>query len=438
MGKTMHLIALLKIPRSRRACVRAAKGLAGLAACLAAAGVAGAQSAKDSALYVQAQQMVANGDAAGGRKLADSVAAAAHPGSSAYAEGLYWRATLAANARDSEHEYRQIIVDYPLSARVPDALLRIGQLESARGESAAALQHFQRLVLEHPQSPLRADASYWVARMYFDANDAAHACSANADALANVRPSNVELKNRIDFQQQRCRGVTLATNAPPAATGASVSAPVTVPVKPAPVAAESAPPRSVASTVEPSKPQPPKKSPPKVAPPTAPSEVSAEAPSPPTPPVAPPPREPPSSSAGARVGVVSRAPTKEEVDRALASAEQSDIARKAIGTPATPSRAARSAATPAAAPAATPAAPVTSENAESQHGSYAVQVAAFSARAPAAALDAKLRARGYNTYVDGTSAPFRVRIGHYPTHAAAAAALAKLKAKRIDGFVVER
>jgi cell division septation protein DedD len=171
--------------------------------------------------------MVANGDAANGRKLVDSVAAGAPVGSAAYAEGLFWRATVAANARDSEHEYRQIIVDYPLSGRVPDALLRIGQLESARGETAAALQHFQRLVLEHPSSPLRADANYWVARMYFEANDTARGCTANADALASVRTSNVELKNRIDFQQQRCRGVTLAANTPmttPAAVPAAVPA----------------------------------------------------------------------------------------------------------------------------------------------------------------------------------------------------------------------
>lgn len=397
--------------------------------CLLLPAVAGAQSAKDSTLYLRAQQMVANGDAAGGRKLADSVANAAPAGTAAYAEGLYWRATLAANARDSEHAYRQIIVDYPLSGRVPDALLRIGQLESARGENAAALQHFQRLVLEHPLSPLRAEASYWIARMYFDANDAPHACAANSDAMANAPVSNVELRNRIDFQQQRCRGVTLATNAAPASTPAKnvpvVNSPKP-PVKPAPrVAATSkeAPKNTVPerhdTIARPAEP---------VAAPSAPTAVTSSAASSAAPTPAPAVGTTSGSVSGAGSGVVSRPPTKEEVDRALASAAQSKLLKM---TPAAPAKAtARSGAKPAA--------KSTAEASSTASGRYAVQVAAFRTRAAAAELAAGLHGRGYDAYVDGTSAPYRVRIGHYATHAAAAQELVKLKARHIDGFVAER
>jgi len=393
--------------------------------------LAGAQSAKDSTLYLRAQQMVANGDAAGGRKLADSVANAAPAGTPAYAEGLYWRATLAANARDSEHAYRQIIVDYPLSGRVPDALLRIGQLESARGENAAALQHFQRLVLEHPQSPLHAEASYWVARMYFDANDAPHACAANSDALASAPASNVELKNRIDFQQQRCRGVTLATNTP--------AAPVSVPVKNAPAMKSPKPPvrpvPNVAATLE----KAPKstapehhdtiaKAPEPVVAPTAPSAVaSTAAPTPPTAPVS----ATSGSTSGTGSGVVSRPPTEEEVNRALASAAQSKLLKK---TPA----AIPPAKTNAKSTAKSVAGSSASEAPSTPSGRYAVQIAAFRTKAPATQLATGLHKRGYDAYVDGTSAPYRVRIGHYATHSAAAQELVKLKAKHIDGFVAER
>lgn len=383
----------------KKSLIRAAQAMA---VCLILPVVAVAQSAKDSALYARAQEMVANGDAVNGRKLVDSVAAAAPSGSAAFAEGLFWRATLAANARDSEHEYRQIIVDYPLSGRVPDALLRIGQLEAARGENAAALQHFQRLVLEHPQSPLRAEASYWVARMYFDGNDATRACTANADALTSVKASNVELKNRIDFQQQRCRGVALATsNAAPAAPIPARTAPAkTVPEKKAPANQVKEAPKEVT----------------KEAPKAAPESATAI----------------PSSGASAAGGVVTRQPTKEEVDRALASAEQ-PVSKK------TPPAGASSATRPAASsPAHDSSAPAAAPSARRTAGSYAIQVAAFSTRAPANQLVTKLRGRGYDTYVDGTSAPYRVRMGHYPTHTAAATELAKLKARHIDGFVVER
>jgi trimeric autotransporter adhesin len=242
----MNFTTVSEIPIASRPRARIRRGytrvLLGLSVCLGLGGVAGAQTAQDSSLYLQAQQMVANGDAARGRSLADSVAAAASVGSAAYAEGLYWRAMLATNARDSEHAYRQIIVDYPLSGRVPDALLRIGQLESSRGENAAALQHFQRLVLEHAQSPLHAEASYWVAQMYFAGNDVSRACTASADALASASASNVELKNRIDFQQQRCRGVALARDAAP------VAAPAPQSVSEAPAAAAPEPASKVART----------------------------------------------------------------------------------------------------------------------------------------------------------------------------------------------
>ena len=376
----------------------------------------GAQSARDSSLYLQAQQMVANGDVADGRKLADSVAAAAPVGSAGYAEGLFWRATLSENARDSEHEYRQIIVDYPLSGRVPDALLRIGQLESARGDNAAALQHFQRLVLEHPQSPLHAEASYSVAQMYFGANDPPRACLASADALASVRGSNVELKNRIDFQQQRCRGVTLATNAKPAT--ASVATPIAVPVdkaaatkssKPAPKTRTKAATKVVARVAT-------------KTPVADHSDTNVTAPI--------------ETTTATKTGVVSRAPTKEEVARALASAETPRLSKK---PKAAASKAKSISAATSSAPArdtATPA--VASDEPASKSESFAIQVAAFSTKTPATLLVAKLRGRGYNAYVDGASAPYRVRVGRYPTHAAAAAELVKLKAKQIDGFVAER
>lgn len=393
--------------------------------------VAGAQSAKDSALYVQAQQMVANGDAVAGRKLADSIAAVAAAGSPAFAEGLYWRATLASNARDSEHEYRQIIVDYPLSGRVADALLRIGQLESARGENAAALQHFQRLVLEHPLSPLRPEASYWVAKMYFDANDASHACVANADAVSSVRASNVELKNRIDFQQQRCRGVALATNAAPA--------PVSVPVGKASSAAVSAVVSAAVSRAPEVKPRIKTAIKPKiVAAPEVASAATAAAPVAPKPPAHIEPADTPATLPPSSSGLVTRQPTKGEVDRALASARQARLLKAA--TRPTEPVAAKTPVDKRVAKTAKPRAAADAEGggARPPRGGYAIQVAAFGTRAPATLLVAKLRGRGYAAYIDGESAPYRVRIGRYTTHSAAAGELAKLKAKRIDGFVAER
>ena len=119
-------------------------------------------------VFARAQRLVAEGQGAAGRAIVDSVIRATPEGSDVFAEALYWRASLAATAAQAERDYRTLTVEYSMSPRAPDALMRLGQLELARGDRAEALRHLERLVLEHPTSPARARASYWMARVYFD------------------------------------------------------------------------------------------------------------------------------------------------------------------------------------------------------------------------------------------------------------------------------
>jgi len=175
----------------------------------------------DSSLYLRAQEMVANGDAASGRALVDSVLSVTSPDSVQYAEALYWRATLSTSATSAEQDYRRIIVDYSMSQWVDKALLRIGQLELTRGDYDEALQHLQRISAEHPGSELRAKANYWIARALFEKNDVANACAANTNASALVSESDIELKNQIEFQSQRCRNVV--SSVPKAGTSAAAT-----------------------------------------------------------------------------------------------------------------------------------------------------------------------------------------------------------------------
>lgn len=401
----------------------------------------------DSTPYVRAREMVANGETEAGRHLVDSLLKAAQPGSPEFAEGLYWRAAIAASGRDAERDYRQIVVDYPTSPRVAPALLRMGQLEAARGDREASMQHFQRLVIEHPESPLRAEASYWVANSYLGKNDLQHGCTANADALEHVSAGDVELKNRIDYQQLRCRNVRLAGAAP--ATAAPAAAP-----------AITAPPKPVAKTIgKPAKkPASVKKESTAVARevpverPAASAESTATATA--------------DSSAGA--SVKDSAPAAKPVTEKAAAAESSTVlpsvtkATKTTKTTKTSTTTAKSAAkattgttarttTKTATKTATktttksatraeaaeaPAASTESTSTSNERG-YAVQVAAYKSRVQADSLAAKLRARGWASHVDGDGAPYRVRIGHYATRAAAVTELRRLKAKKIDGFVTE-
>lgn len=202
--------------------------------------IAGAQTvAGVNPVYLRAQALVNDGNASAGRALVDSMISVAAAGSNEYAEGVYWRAVIAATAADAEMDYRRIVVDFPNSPRAEDALIRLAQLEIARANYDGALKHLARLASEHPDSPGRARASYWTARALFDKNDIQGGCSATADALARASETDTELRNQINYLNQRCAGVDLTQPAPvvsnPPVT--TLPAPVTTaPVSPPPSA----------------------------------------------------------------------------------------------------------------------------------------------------------------------------------------------------------
>jgi hypothetical protein len=243
---------------------------------------AAAQTAAVNPAFVRAQTLVNDGNAAGGRAIVDSMLALAAPGSNDYAEAIYWRGVFAATAADAEMDYRRIVVDHPLSPRVEDALIRLAQLELARANYDGALRHLNRLVAEHPQSPTRARAGYWMARALFDKNDIQGGCTATADALARIGETDPELRNQISYLNQRCAGVVLGaqpttaapTTAAPTTTATTPPATTTTPVAPPPAstpARDSTPVTTAAPTPAPAAPA-------RVVPPPAPVETRRDDP----------------------------------------------------------------------------------------------------------------------------------------------------------------
>ena len=173
-------------------------------------------SATTDTMFLRARRLVTDGNGAAGRALVDSLLAAATPGTLRYAEALFWRASVAPTAAAAERDYRMLSIEYPLSPRAEDALLRLAQLELARGDRELALKHLERLTLEHPASTARARASYWRSRVLFDGGNIPRACAALADARTHVAPGEVELRNQIEYQSRRCLGVdtTVVAEAP--------------------------------------------------------------------------------------------------------------------------------------------------------------------------------------------------------------------------------
>src|SRR5712671_7112644 len=216
--------------------------------CVATLAIAQAPSRPADPIFVRAQALVSDGNGVAGRALIDSVIAKTPPTSQLYPQALFWRATLASNAADAESDYKHIVVDYPLAPQAEDALLRLAQLELARGDREGALIHLQRIPRDYPRSKSLARASYWTARVLFEKNDVPGACAANANALSQAGDAEIELRNQIQYQGQRCPSV--AASAPSLPTSAITPAPtIPTPTLPAPTASPVTEKVSVADTI---------------------------------------------------------------------------------------------------------------------------------------------------------------------------------------------
>jgi cell division septation protein DedD len=360
--------------------------------CLATLAAAQAPPRPTDPVFTRAQALVSDGNGVAGRALIDSVIAATQPTARLYPEALFWRATLAANAADAESDYKHIVVDYPLAPQAEDALLRLAQLELARGDRDGALGHLQRIPRDYPRSKSLARASYWTARVLFEKNDIPNACAANANAMAQADASQVELRNQIQYQGQRCPAVAEAS---PPMTGVSATSPATS------VTASTTPRSTTANT---------------------PSVTSAA----------------PTKVADAAKGEKPRVIDTTTRPATAPSTEPKTVVPAQRPKPPTEANDSKpSMVDPAKAPKAAPEKPVAKASTTSSRGNgYSVQVAAYNHKTEAEKLASSLTKRGYVARVDGSVAPFRVRIGRYTTEKEAEDALTRIKAKHMDGFVV--
>lgn len=174
------------------------------AACASAASAQSPAGRSADSVFARARQLVVNGNGAAGRVLVDSMVAASEPDTPAYAEALYWRASLAASSDDAERDYRRIVVDYPLSPHAAESLFKLAQLESTRGDRELAEAHLDRLLSEYPSYPDRSQAGVLLVRMAFQANDYAHGCPVLQATIRSIPESNVELRNQLEYYVPRC------------------------------------------------------------------------------------------------------------------------------------------------------------------------------------------------------------------------------------------
>lgn len=163
-----------------------------------------------TAAIARARGLVERGEGPAANALLDSVVTAQTSGSEEFAEALYWRAVLADRTTDAERDWKRLAIEAPLSWRMPDALLSLGELETVRGHGADARRHLERLLRDYSDIPQRPKALLWIARGYFDERDTPRACE-TVDSLFTAGVPEGELRLQADEMRGRCDAAMRAT-----------------------------------------------------------------------------------------------------------------------------------------------------------------------------------------------------------------------------------
>ena len=421
---------------------------------------------RDSLLSVRVEEVLVrvrrytSSDVAQARALADSLVSALPADASALPEALFAKASIAASASDAERDYARIVDQHHFAPRVPDALMRLALLESARNNRVGALRRLDQLLRDHGDAPVRSRASLLAGRLRMESNDPARACELLAAAYASAGNAERDVREQAVSLGVRCptsivvmaerdptpMGVmrapresvaTVAMVAPPsaaqaearrrrqrdsvllvqrekqavAAAAARAASPVSPPVTSRPVRRDSA-----------ATPAPTARTPVASTTPASASTVPSVA----SPSVRAAPSSVASSAASSRPAPSAASPT------AVAPVERTSPPAPAPVVTSVPTPLPARAATPT--PSASPEVPATSAMSASR---FAVQFAAYNDRAGAVQFSEVLQRRGITARVEGNVKPFRVRAGRFTTRAEAEASAAVWRRPGQAAIVVE-
>ena len=148
------------------------------ASAAARAGASGSAPSGADSVFARARQLVVNGNGAAGRVLVDSMVAVTTPDTPAYAEALYWRATLAATSADAER-------DYPARRRRVPAVAAHGRRaarssRSSRSRAAIVLRRSRTFSVSCSRirgAPSELAPALLLVRLAFEQNDAQLGCT---------------------------------------------------------------------------------------------------------------------------------------------------------------------------------------------------------------------------------------------------------------------
>ena len=373
----------------------------------------------DSLLTMRAEDVLqrvrryTTSDVSVARHLADSLVRVLPAAASVMPEALFAKASIAPSASDAERDYSRIVNEYRFANRVPDALMRLALLESARNNSAGALRHLDRLLRDHGESHVRSRASLMAGRLRLEMHDPARGCELLAAAWASAGMNERDVKDQAESLGEKCpMNVAERAKRDPAPLGIlrapSESASTAVVLGTAQTVAGRRRQRDSVLAAQAARAAARRDSLARVA--SAPRPVVRRDTAPtPQPPVTPARRD--------------TAPTPAVVRRDTAPKPMTTAVRR-DSTPKPPVVIVRrdTAPTPLPAPPVVRSQPTVA--APSAATRFAVQFAAYSDRPGAEQFAAVLQGRGIIARVEGTEKPFRVRAGRFRTRAEAEASAA--------------
>lgn len=175
------------------------------------------------------------GDSA--RAVAGRVLNATRPSDALYPEALFTVARVAATVDDKRLYLQRVAIEFSQSDWADDARLELAQLAYAERKFDETVRHVERLLADYPLSSNRGVGALWGSRAAYDLRQFPLACQWAAQGL-QVVGTDVELRNQLDFQRQRCEGALEA-----ARSGGGAAAPATPapPTRPGPVASAGGP-----------------------------------------------------------------------------------------------------------------------------------------------------------------------------------------------------
>ena len=354
----------------------------------------------DSVTRARADEVLArvrrftSSDVSAARVLADSLVTSLPAGSPSLPAALFAKASIAPSAAEAERDYSRIVNEFRFAPQVPDALMRLALLESARNNRTGALKNLDRLLRDHSDATVRSRASLLAGRLRMEAGDPARACELLAAAYASSGNTERDVRDQAESIGASCPTPVAAMakrEPPPMGVMRAASESTVVPTVAAAPAAGRRPKREAAVPARPV--TPPVKRDTVVTPKPAPVVVKRDtAPTPKPAPVvvkrdtAPTPKPAPV--------VVKRDPAPTPKPAPVV------VKRDTAPTPRPPT--------------VSPAAPATGTR-------YGVQFAAYNDKPGAEKLASTLRTRGITARVEGEVKPFRVRAGRFSTRAEAEA-----------------